>query len=354
MATPPKNILVAITNQHTGYVNQAIPIIDHLIREGFTPILASDGQNIELLHKEFPFLSAIRLSTYKVNYLNGEKKKRFSNTWNALALVWHTWVEQKVIAKISHQYHIQGIISVGRFGVRSKKIPSVLVTHQLNLLKETSTELTNYIHGQFLKRFDQCWIPDAYKSPNLSGFMGHQQLSKLNLRYIGFVNRFKKIDITPTHDITIVLTAKEPFRTQMEQKLREKLSDFNGKIVLVQGKYEQEQKTTQEKNTTTHNFLLTRALQQVLNQSKIVITNADYSTVLDVARLGLPTCFIPDESESEQIYLAKRNTTQKLAPSAPLEKFTLQLLEEINSFKGFQNYYTEPNWESLFKLFEKK
>lgn len=345
----PENILVVISSHGNGYLRVSIPIIDNLIKEGFTPVLASDGTAIEAIHREFPFLEAIRLPAYTTKYLNSTKKKRFVNTLNAIALIWYFWIERKVITKICSNYDIQGIISVGRFGARKKSIPSILVTHQLNLLKETSTELTNYIHSQFLKSFDQCWVPDIYKAPNLSGFIGHQQLSKLNLRYMGIISRLRLIDTKPIYNLTVLITAKEPFRTKMEEKIKRELQTFQGSVQFIQGLYEQEAISHKDGNITIHTNVSSRSLQQVLNQSEWVITNADYYTVTEIARLEKKVFFIPDDSDSEQLYLAKRIQTHKQAPSCLLDEFSLEQLSRINMHKGFQGFYTEPNWESLFK-----
>jgi uncharacterized protein (TIGR00661 family) len=347
-----KNILVVVSNQGIGYAQGSIEIINQLVRAGFLPIIASNGTALAILHEEFPFLTAIRITDYTVNYLNSSKKKKYKNTLNALSLIWHYWIERKIIAKLCRENQIKGIIAVGRFGACSKKLPSILIAHQLNLLKETSTELTNYIHAQFLKAFNECWITDIYKSPNLSGFIGHQQQSKLNLRYLGVISRFHQIDTQLVYDVTVLITAKEPFRSKMEEELLLKFQDFSGKVQIISTKFEEPHRSYTNGGVTITNFLFTRDLQRVLNQSKMVVANSDYNTVLDLARLDKKCLFIPDESDSEQLYLAKRISTHKQASMCYLSEFSLAYLMQAEDNKGFQNFYTEPHWETLFKVFD--
>ena len=49
-------ILVAPLNWGLGHATRCIPIIQELQKNGFTPIIASDGVALALLKKEFPDL----------------------------------------------------------------------------------------------------------------------------------------------------------------------------------------------------------------------------------------------------------------------------------------------------------
>ena len=53
---PKKRILVAPIHWGLEHATRCIPIIDELIKHDFEPILASDGNALELLKKEFPNL----------------------------------------------------------------------------------------------------------------------------------------------------------------------------------------------------------------------------------------------------------------------------------------------------------
>ena len=64
----PKNILVAPLNWGLGHATRCIPIINELQKNGYTPILASDGNALALLKKEFPKLEHITLPSYHIKY----------------------------------------------------------------------------------------------------------------------------------------------------------------------------------------------------------------------------------------------------------------------------------------------
>ena len=61
-----KNILVAPLNWGLGHASRCIPIIRELEKNGFTPILASDGVALQLLQKEFPHLQSLELPSYEI------------------------------------------------------------------------------------------------------------------------------------------------------------------------------------------------------------------------------------------------------------------------------------------------
>jgi len=56
-----KKILIAPLNWGLGHASRCIPLITALIKHGYQPVMASDGQALELLKKEFPGLEAYEL-----------------------------------------------------------------------------------------------------------------------------------------------------------------------------------------------------------------------------------------------------------------------------------------------------
>ena len=168
-----KNILVAPLNWGLGHATRCIPIIRALEIEGFTPILASDGVALDILRKEFPQLQSIVLPSYHIEYpKNGVffKLKMVANSPKMLAAMLS---EKKLIKEIIKEHNISGIISDNRLGVRNKKIPSIFITHQLNVLSGNTTWLTSKMHQYIIKKYDECWVPDVNTIPNLTGDLGH-------------------------------------------------------------------------------------------------------------------------------------------------------------------------------------
>ena len=134
MENAAKNILVAPLNWGLGHATRCIPIIRELEKNGFTPILASDGVALQLLQKEFPHLQALKLPSYEIEYSKNGADFKWKLIKNSPKMIEAILSEKKIVKKWIAEYKLNGIISDNRLGVYSKKIPSVFITHQLNVL----------------------------------------------------------------------------------------------------------------------------------------------------------------------------------------------------------------------------
>ena len=71
-----KNILIAPLNWGLGHATRCIPIIDAVLENGDIPIIASDGQALHLLKKEYATATFIELPSYDIEY-DSEKTSLF-------------------------------------------------------------------------------------------------------------------------------------------------------------------------------------------------------------------------------------------------------------------------------------
>src|SRR5690606_15519724 len=139
--------------------------------------------------------------------------------------------ERKIVNKLVKSGKIDGIISDNRLGVRSNKVPSVVITHQLNVLTGSTTWISTLLHQQVIKKFHACWVPDFEENDNLSGKLGHPQKIPKNLTFIGPLSRMKNLKIEKKYDLLVLLSGPEPQRTFLEEKLKEELSGIDKKIL---------------------------------------------------------------------------------------------------------------------------
>jgi len=342
-----KKIIVAPLNWGLGHASRCVPMIHLLIKNNFTPILASDGNALVFLRKEFPALESFTLPSYNIHYGKNLKISLFFQ----LPKIWvAVRKEQKVIQKfIEKNKDVVGIISDNRFGVRNKNTPSVYITHQLNVLSGITSFFTSKIHQNIIRKFDECWIPDNNKSE----FSGKLSSSKYNFnsKFIGVLSRFKKESIQKSIDVLILLSGPEPNRTFLEKKLKKEFLNSDKKIALVQGKVENQQKKSMDKNIIVYNYLLSNELQRLLNMSKIVVCRSGYSSIMDLAVLEKKVFFIPTKNQTEQEYLATYLSEKKIVPSCVEEDFTIEKLSIIENYSGLKSDETKLN-SALFCLFE--
>ncbi|WP_298238608.1 glycosyltransferase [uncultured Algibacter sp.] len=346
-----KRILVAPLNWGLGHATRCIPIIKALLDCGFEPILASNGVALLLLQKEFPQLISIELPFYNVTYTRSGEYFKLKLLKNSPKLLRAINNEKKATKVIIETYNISAIISDNRLGVCSNKIPSVIITHQLNVLSGNTTWISTKIHQKFISKFDECWIPDSEGDINLSGKLGHTDGFDMPTKYLGPLSRFSKFSLPIKNDLLVLLSGPEPQRALLEEKLLLELKKYKRKVVFIRGMMQDEQTYEVKGNMIIYNFMTSEELEKTINESALIISRSGYTTIMDLAKLEKKAFFIPTPGQFEQEYLAKRLTELGLVPSCTQDEFRIEKLKEVDDFKGLELIEANLNFKELFSLF---
>ncbi len=337
-----KRVLVAPLDWGLGHATRCIPLIEELQKRKCEVFIASSGSSLALLKKEFPDLPFFGLPSYRIRY-PGTGSFAFSMFRQIPKIKKTIAQEHTCVQKITKENNIDLIISDNRYGCWSEITPSVIICHQLNIQLPSVWGLlkpaVDFYHQQMLKRFKQCWIPDDLHV-NLTGDLSSNR--NLVVRHIGVLSRFKKLKLECKYDVAVVLSGPEPQRSILEAIISVQVQVQNLKTIIVRGVVEGEDSWRQEGSVTTVNFLQSAKLEEVINQSKIVIARSGYSTIMDLARLGKRAILIPTPGQTEQAYLGKRLMDKGICFSASQENFDLRTaLTAADSFNGFSNIESE-------------
>jgi UDP-N-acetylglucosamine transferase subunit ALG13 len=339
----PKKILVAPLNWGLGHATRCIPIIHALLQQGASVYVASDGAAFQLLKKEFPDLPIFELPAYNVRYI-------FTNMVLSMALqmpkILRGCVQEYFWLKRFIKTHgIDIVISDNRYGFFNKSVYSIFMTHQVNIQAPFSF-IVNGVNRFWIKKFDICWIPDFEYTPNLAGELAHGGLVKsLKTKYLGALSRLKKYDTPKRYKAIFVLSGPEPQRTLFENKIISQLKnkDFSTDLfVLVRGVTDGKILDFRSKNLRIHNYLTTKDLNQKILESDILIARSGYSTIMDLAALGIKAILVPTPGQTEQEYLAQQLAEQKLFFTQKQAEMDLTIaLEEVKSYAGFGNLFVK-------------
>ena len=349
-----RRILVAPINWGLGHATRCIPLIKKLEEKGFTPIIASDGAALELLKKEFPHLKAFELPAYNITYTSRGSLLKWKLLMDSPHILKNIKKEKKATKLLVEKLNLHGIISDSRFGVRYKHLPNVFITHQLNVLSGNTTFLSSRIHQQYIMKYDQCWIPDAPKKPNLSGFLGHGRKAQENVKYLGVLSRFEKKDLEIKYDYMVLLSGPEPQRSLLEKILLSQLKTSTKKILFVRGVIDDKIAETSAPNLEVKNYLFGKELEQALNSSEVIIARSGYTTLMDLAKLQKKAFFIPTPGQFEQEYLAERMMKLGFAPYSDQKNFSLEKLNTVEKFSGLRDPGFVCDYSRLFSLFQSK
>ncbi len=331
-----KKIIVAPLNWGLGHSTRCIPIINALIEEGFTPIIASDGAALKLLQKEFPELKSYRLPSYNIKYTKKGTRLKYRMLYDSLRIIKSVKREKSIIEKIVNKEGVIGIISDNRFGVRCINVPSIYMTHQMNVFSGNTTFLTTLLHQKVISKFDGCWIPDYNDDSSLAGILSDVNSSNIDIKYIGALSRFTYREVPKKLNLLILLSGPEPQRTILEKIIFDELKEYDKKVLIVRGIISDKQEITRIKNIKIINYMLKEELENSINESEFILARSGYSTIMDLEKLKAKAFFIPTPGQFEQEYLAKHLEQKKIAPYSNQQDFKINMLEKINDYSGFK------------------
>lgn len=345
-----KKIIVATLNWGLGHATRCIPIIEGLLDQSYTPVIASDGAALELLKKEYPSLEVLELPSYAIRYGKYVNRSLLAQVPKVLSAV---RAERRVIEHyVSMHQEVVGIISDNRFGARSRSVPSVYLTHQLKVLSGPTTFLTSMLHRSLIKKFDQCWVPDT-PSNKFSGNLSRVRSFPISIKYIGILSRFSPTKLPKKNDVLIILSGPEPNRSTIEAAIIDKLSTFNGRVCLVRGVLEPAKLKGNRAGIEIHDFMGSKALEKEINQSDLIVCRSGYSSIMDLAALGKKAFFIPTKGQHEQEYLAKYLQGNNLVTYESEDRFEFNQLEQAANVSGFET--TQVHFDTkLLDLFKSK
>lgn len=300
-----KTILYAVLNWGLGHATRSIPIIQHLIDTGNKLIIASDGEALNLLQKEFPRLIFEKVCAYNVVYASNSANFNITLAKQIPKFIKAIKNEHNDCIALCKKHKVDYIISDNRYGFYHNKITSAFICHQLHLLYEDNylfEKIVNKSYQGYLKKFTQIWVPDFAAPFSISG-----KLSKLNwkkIQFIGADSRFKNQKISSKNDILVILSGPEPQRSLLEDITLKQIAKIKGQHTLIRGT-QQAKNIKSNKNVKLIDFATSKELNQLVTDSEMIVCRSGYTSVIDLLKLKKKALLIPTPGQVEQEYLAK-------------------------------------------------
>ncbi len=364
-----RRIIVTPLNWGLGHASRCIPLVHALLQHEFEPVLAGDGASLDLLASEFPDLRTYELPSYGIRYAKTPGLFKLKLLGQAFRIQKAVSLEHRRVREIVSKEKASGIISDNRFGVCSKEVPSVYLTHQLSVKAGWMSGLASRWHRRIISNFDQCWICDFKGQDSLAGDLSSTGGNLQNLEWIGPLSRFSKEIKQPVKtaerstksiDIGIVLSGPEPSRGQFEEKVKEELKGREEKVVLVRGVIEKStesvadsQEPWKEENLKIYDFMLASELEKLIRQSRILIMRSGYSSIMDLFALDARALLIPTPGQTEQEYLADRMQEKGWFPTVRQEEFSWSSIQRALEYELVEMKKTSKriDYATLFDVF---
>ena len=313
VTTVSKRIMICPLNWGIGHATRCIPIIQHLAELGHEVIIAADGASFDLLRQEFPTLEHIRFPGIHIRY-SASDSQLMSIVLQTPSLLSSLKHENRFIIQKARDLRIDAIISDNRYGAYHKNLPSVLISHQLNLalpekVKWAEPLIQNMIH-RLINRFDQCWVPDFETNPRLSGRLSNQNGIKIPIRYIGMLSRFLSsvndahLQATKDHFVLAVVSGPEPQRSLFEQSIIKHFTESGCPLKLLRGLPDVTTIINCAPNIQIYNYLKGWEMHDLFLNADHIICRSGYSTLMDLMATGREAFLVPTPGQPEQEYLA--------------------------------------------------
>ncbi len=343
MSDTPKHILVAVLDWGLGHATRSIVVINALLEKGCHVSIAGNGQSLELLKKEYPQLNFYELKSYDVLY--SHVRPFMLNIFIQLPkLLKAIKSEHQQIEQLIDKHKFNAVISDNRYGCWPKEIPSVLITHQLNLQMPGYLfwldGFVNYFNHRQIKKFTICWVPD-FATNTITGRLTESK--NLNVRFIGMLSRFTSCDVQEDENLMVgIVSGPEPQRSKFEDLLLKEMEKQTKECIIVRGV--PEGKERKHSRIQFINHLKKNELNKLIQRAGVIVSRSGYSTIMDLAVLGKKQIiFIPTPGQTEQEYLAQQLDERKIAHKQKQSAFDLS--EALNDVKGYSGF-VEGNHET--------
>jgi UDP:flavonoid glycosyltransferase YjiC (YdhE family) len=351
-----KRILISPLDWGLGHATRCVPLIRHLLASGAEVVLAGNGRSAALLLAEFPQLEFVGIPGYDIHYpSDGSMALRI--LFSVPRILQGIRREHAVLQDIIHRFRIHAVIADNRYGLWSKKVPSVFIGHQLFVQSPVGGKFLSRVQLGYIRNFSRCWVPDLAGEGNLSGRLSHTQPLPPGCKFIGPLSRFAEM---PTisgkkYDTVVVLSGPEPQRSILEAKIRLQAAACSGNILLIRGLPEAKEEYKDGKLTIV-SHLSAAEMFVVMREADVIVGRSGYSSIMDASFLGKKCILIPTPGQTEQEYLAAYHAS--LGHCLVQKQADLNLshaLEEVRAISGFrQTNFTASVWKKELDEFLEK
>ena len=330
-----------------GHATRCITLIKAFEKLGYEVYIATEGYHESILREAIPNAHFLHLRGYRIRYAKWGFNLPIVLLFQLPKIIYSIIHEHNWLKKAHAQYQFDLIVSDNRFGFYQKQVPSIFITHQLNLQMHFAwaTRLFQKIQYAWLKRFRACWIPDIEGAHNLSGILANpKQKPSIPLWYMGCLSRLidTAIDTSADNSSSIlgatnnnqnvflgIVSGPEPQRTLLENLLWKAGNKLNIPFVVIAGTPSKEDPNkiiAENKNAILYAHLAAPQLVREIKRADYIICRGGYTTLMEL----IP---IPTPGQTEQMYLGKLWQEKNWALCYAQENFKLSFaLEEAKSF----------------------
>lgn len=313
----PRNVIVCPLGWGLGHASRDIPIIEQLVIRGHHVYIAADKPQLDYLRQYFPSLDTIVFPSPKVRFGSGNTQF-LPLFWFALRLPFFICWEHYRLNRLIRRYSIDLVISDNRYGLWSRFVESIIITHQLRIIPpfpfRWAMPAVEFLLKRWLKRFDKVLIPDFNDERSIAGLLSKAN-GLNNLNYIGLLSRFSNIkadSLFACYELIVIASGPEPQRSIFVGIAKKLAVRHQLNCLIVEGKLNNGINPRSEDGVWSVGHLPDSQFAAAVKQAKYLLIRGGYSTIMDMLVLGVSGLIVPTPGQTEQEYLAKRLSDEHL------------------------------------------
>lgn len=309
------NILFSICGQGLGHVTRTLPLIRHYIRSGDHKIFVFSEQNVlAFLKSEFPDhprLSFIENPNGYPLFERGANKfiHAMNMTLDGLRMPFIVRRENRFINDIIERSRIDVVISDGIYGAHSEKVPSFLLTHQLDFLFEGFSRIFGITSRRYnigiFKKFTRVFVLDYLGERSIAGQLSSNIYHDSVFEYVGILSQYSKLDVAEDVDYLVIISGYlQEHKEEFYQRVLAVLRKRKGKKIFIMGDYVNDYHQKLPGDIEIFSSFKGMDKNLLYNRAKVIVSRTGYSTLMDLIELEKHSILIPTPNQSEQVYLA--------------------------------------------------
>ena len=301
-------LLVTLLDWGMGHATRTLPLIEHAAACGWHVHVATKGTALAWLKRHLDPALPLTFHDKPGPEIKYAKRGNFLRIAGQMpAFVAHVERERTWTSNFVEAHGIDAIYSDNCYGTAVPGVPSILMSHQLQV--PTPKILEGAARGmvaRWAKAFDQLWVPDTAPGPqSLSGHLAAADVHP-HTEYVGVLSRLAqhRQDNPPQtwHKVGMV-SGLEPHRGLMEAALRDWMADSDEPCLVIAGKPGGGVQV--DGHITTWCDPSDAELASALQEARTVVCRSGYSSQLDLAALGARAILVPTPGQPEQEALGK-------------------------------------------------
>jgi len=306
-----RRVLISPLNWGFGHAGRMIPLALELKKRGHEITFGADKSLIHALEKDLIDITIIPIPGIRIRY-SRVLPQYFCIFLQVPLLIISAFREHAALKRIVSELKPDIIISDNRFGFFHRYVYSVFVTHQLRIAFPRFLRFLEpvavWLNRQIISRYDLCLVPDYPGKVNLSGRLSHDVKLPENVFYTGPFSRFRIpykgeifMNLPPLYHC-LILSGPEPQRSLLFKKVSSVLQGIH--LVVLSGTPLGSDLKDRHGITVITNPE-TATMRHAITGSKMVISRAGYTSVMELVSLGKGGVIIPTPGQTEQEYLGQ-------------------------------------------------